>query len=60
VSLQDSSGNHQCGGTVVAPDIILSAGHCADAGITTAVVGVYDLSDLLSGNIEVFAFKKMY
>jgi secreted trypsin-like serine protease len=37
-------GLHECGGTVVAPDVILSAAHCAPY-VSRVVVGLYDLSD---------------
>jgi trypsin len=39
-------GDHVCGGTVVAPDIILSAGHCLPFSYRI-VVGVYNFSDTL-------------
>ena len=29
VSLQ-RNGNHFCGGTLIAPDVVLTAGHCSD------------------------------
>ena len=44
----------------MAPDIIVSASHCASPDVTTVVVGVFDLSDLSSGNVETFGIKKMY
>ena len=44
---------HQCGGSVVAPDVILSAGHCAPVAFRV-VVGLYDLSDTSDENIERF------
>ena len=36
----------------MAPDLILTAAHCADA-LTTVVVGTYNLSDL-SGSVQTF------
>ena len=45
---------------MVAPDIIISASHCAEANIKTIAVGVFDLSDYTSGNVETFGIKKMY
>lgn len=43
VSLQDWVG-HSCGGSVVAPDMIMSAAHCAGA-FDRVLVGIYNLSD---------------
>lgn len=37
VSLLGSSGSHSCGGTLIAPDIVLSAAHCT--GLSSAQVG---------------------
>lgn len=53
VSLQ-YAGEHFCGGSLIAPDIILSAGHCNgeySIGLSTynAVVGRYDLNKGWSG-----------
>jgi len=52
VSLQDDLG-HSCGGSVVAPDVIMTAAHCAEA-FNTVVVGLYNLSDV-SGKVQSFA-----
>jgi len=40
----------------VAPDVIMTAAHCAD-NITTVVVGLYNLSDL-SGKVQSFAIEE--
>jgi secreted trypsin-like serine protease len=53
VSIQDLTGTHQCGGSVVAPDVILSAGHCAPVAFRV-VVGMYDLSDTSDETVERF------
>jgi len=44
VSLFRQNKKHQCGGTVVAPDIILTAGHCKDV-FDTIEIGEYDRTD---------------
>jgi hypothetical protein len=43
VSLQDDVG-HFCGGSLIAPDVVLSAAHCA-AGEYKAVIGRHSLQD---------------
>mmetsp|Transcript_29203 Transcript_29203/g.45154 ORF Transcript_29203/g.45154 Transcript_29203/m.45154 type:complete len:659 (+) Transcript_29203:243-2219(+) len=52
VSLQ-YAGSHFCGGTLIAPDIVLSAGHCSgaeqDLNIYRVVVGRYDLTETWKG-----------
>src|SRR5688500_1012701 len=30
-------GQGSCTGTLIAPDVVLTAGHCADAGMTTVI-----------------------
>lgn len=53
VSLQ-YAGEHFCGGSLIAPDIVLSAGHCngeSSIGLSTynVVVGRYDLDKVWTG-----------
>jgi len=57
VSLRDFFNDHQCGGSVVAPDVILSAGHCIGA-VSSAVVGAYNFSDP-SEIVEQFSFDEV-
>ena len=44
VSIQNMNG-HYCGGSVVAPDMILSAAHCAPDAGDVVVVGVFNLTE---------------
>lgn len=44
VSLIDSLGDHICGGALVAPDVVLTAGHCRDA-TKEAEVGRWNRDD---------------
>lgn len=58
VSLQDWKG-HTCGGSVVAPDVILSAAHCASA-FDKVIVGLYNLSDIAGNMTESFGVSTEY
>ena len=51
VSLQDNYG-HFCGGTLIAPDVVLSAAHCA-GGEYKVVVGRHDLRTDVGDAVEV-------
>ena len=43
VSLQAESGKHTCGGTLIAPDIVLSAAHCYGS-FTRVSIGLHNFS----------------
>lgn len=51
VSLQDEVG-HFCGGSLIAPDVVLSAAHCA-GGWYKAVIGRHDLETSDGDEVEV-------
>lgn len=44
VSLTNNNGQHLCGGTLIAPDVILTAAHCFGF-VKKAQIGRYDTSD---------------
>mmetsp|Transcript_12640 Transcript_12640/g.26728 ORF Transcript_12640/g.26728 Transcript_12640/m.26728 type:complete len:757 (+) Transcript_12640:261-2531(+) len=49
-SLIDEMGNHICGGTLIAPDIILTAGHCSGF-FGLGQIGRYDIASVPQGGI---------
>jgi len=55
VSLTDADDRHLCGGTLIAPDIILTAAHCYPF-VKKAQIGRYDTSNN-NENFETISFK---
>lgn len=53
VVLRDYFQQYVCGGTLIAPDIVLSAAHCGESsGIATVLIGRYDGSNEHEANVE--------
>lgn len=57
MSLQDYSG-HLCGGTVLAPDVVMTAAHCATR-FDKVLVGMYNLNEF-TGDVQEFKVQKEY
>jgi trypsin len=45
VSVRYPNGQHMCGGSLVAPDVILTAGHCMAESVGSIQIGRYDFSN---------------
>ena len=53
VVLRDYFQQYVCGGTLIAPDIVLSAAHCGESsGVATVQIGRYDGSNDHEANVE--------
>jgi secreted trypsin-like serine protease len=50
----------RCTGTLVAPDVVLTAGHCIDVEPRTVVIGATDLADVADGERIAVAWAEAY
>ena len=59
ISLATDTGLHQCGGTLIAPDVILTAGHCH--GFFTQIrVNIYNVRSSELESFQVFKAERMH